>query len=312
MIKNGITPRFAEVGKIKIGGKGKETTSSGGKKFQTPVRFGEFVVTTTEKGSDGNYLRDEIMTTHLSEYNGGKDRKIHEIPIRLPWDSIDMNFFTSFQYYAGNKCQCRGDGETAIRYAADGSEKKISCNPDTCPLLTPDDKGATKCKVSGILSCQIPLGKMEVGGIYRFRTHSWNTVSAILAALEYLKENTRGILQGLPLKLKYLKKATQDHGNVGIVTIVLDGVEMMKMRELAFAEFESRVKIGFDMKELEDKARAAGVMIDTDDPADIEGEFYTDDEPEPVTGTSADAAAEALKSGPPEPPKPEAGQGSLL
>ena len=46
MIK-GLTPRFAEVGKIKIGGKGKQTTSANGKKFNPPVRFDHFVVTTT-------------------------------------------------------------------------------------------------------------------------------------------------------------------------------------------------------------------------------------------------------------------------
>jgi len=305
MIKHGITPRFAEVGKIKIGGKGRATTSSNGKEFNPPVRFDHFVITTTERDQDGNFIADAAMMKLLAAHTGSDKPK--EIPIRLPFDSIDLNFFTSYQMYTGNKCVCRGDGETATQYT-DKGERAVKCHPDTCEYLK-----AGKCKVSGILSCHIPLS-MEVGGLYRFRTHSWNSVSNILASLNYISEQTRGILQGLPLKLKFLKKATADHGNVPTVTIVLDGVEMMKMRELAFQEFESRVKIGFDMKALEDKAREAGVNIDTDDPEDIEAEFYAEDVTEPSPGVSADAAADKLKSQD-APPKAEAAQdknGSLL
>ena len=48
-IKKGLNPRFAEVGKIKIGGKGETKKTSGGKDFQIPVRYDHFVVTTTER-----------------------------------------------------------------------------------------------------------------------------------------------------------------------------------------------------------------------------------------------------------------------
>lgn len=283
-IQKGLNPRFAEVGKIKIGGKGETRPTKDGKStFQLPVKYDHFIVTTTEKGQDGNFVIDKEIMAKL-----GNTPK--EIPIRLPFDSIDLNFFTEFQYYHGNKCVCKGDGIKATR-VQDDKDVIISCEPDKCKYL--EDK---KCKVSGILSCHIPL-TMQVGAVHRFRTHSWNSVSNILASLEYIKENTNGILQGLPLKLVFLKKATAEHGNVNTVTVVLDGIEMMKMRELAWSEFENRTKLGLDMKQLENKARAEGFNNDTDDPEDIQAEFYTDAETVPVQiGTSADDAAEKLKA----------------
>lgn len=305
MIKNGLTKRFAEVGKIKIGGLGEHRKSKEGKDYRLPIRYEHFVVTTTEKNKEGDFITDSKIMEKL-----GKEPK--EIPIRLPFDSIDLNFFTSFQYYHGRKCVCHGDGETALRTNDKGIESKIKCEPDNCTYLKDE-----KCKVSGILSCHIPIS-MEIGGIYRFRTHSWNSVSSILAALEYFKENTRGILQGLPLKLKFLKKATADHGNVSIVTVVLDGIELMKMRELAYQEFENRTKLGIDMKLLEHQAKDAGFLIDTDDPADVEDEFYNESD-KPIVdaetvkpGVTAAETAEKLKE---EKPKAEAkkeDQGSLL
>lgn len=306
MIKNGITPRFIEVGKIKIGGKGEMKKSKEGKEFQLPIRYDHFVVTTTEKGKDGNYIPDHAIMKKLVEYCNGGD--VREIPIRLPFDSIDMNFFTSFQYYHGNKCVCRGDGESAERTAQDGSIKKIKCDPDACEYLKNE-----KCKVSGILSCHIPLS-MEVGGVYRFRTHSWNTVSGILASLKYFSDNTNGVLQGLPLKMKFLKKSTQDHGNVNVVTVVLDGIELMKMRELALVEYENRMKLGIDMKLLESQAREAGFTVETDDPEDVAAEWYpveTMTETEKRGPLSSNDVAEKITK-PTPPVEPSADSGSLL
>lgn len=289
MIKQGLSIRFAEIGKIKIGGLGEKRTSQNNKEFRLPVRFSHFVVTTTEKGADGNFIVDQEMMKQL-----GPEPK--EIPIRLPFDDIDMNFYTTFAYYHGAKRVCWGDGKTATRIDND-TEKTIECNPAKCPYSQPNEKGATRCRPSGILSCHIPIS-MEVGGIYRFRTHSWNSVSSILAALQYFYDNTNGVLQGLPLKLKFLKKATQEHGNVNIVTVVLDGIELMKMREMAFEEYKKRKEIGINMKQLENRAKVEGFLEDKDDPADVEAEYYTvhtdEDETEEDPGVSANEALTKL------------------
>ena len=59
-----LAPRVQELGKIKIGGKGPVRTSSGGKEFQPPKKFDHFVVTTRERGEDGNFLRDDQVHAH--------------------------------------------------------------------------------------------------------------------------------------------------------------------------------------------------------------------------------------------------------
>jgi len=58
MIKN-LTPGLPEVGKIKIGYKGEEMTSKGGKRFQPPKKLDHFLITGLERGADGNFLRNE-------------------------------------------------------------------------------------------------------------------------------------------------------------------------------------------------------------------------------------------------------------
>lgn len=285
-IKNGIYPRFAEVGKIKIGGKGEMKKSANGKDFQIPVRYDHFVITTTERDKDGNYKMDADIMKAL----GSSEPK--EIPIRLLFDDIDMNFHTSFCYYAGSKLICKGNGESAERTGKDEITKQVKCDPENCEFLS-----SGQCKVSGILSCAISYNP-EIGSVYRFRTHSWNSVSNILAALNYFSANTNGVLQGLPLKLKMIKKATAEHGNVNVVTIVLDGLELIEMRKQALAEYRNRMELGIDMKQLEMRAKEAGFEIDKDDPSDIEAEFYTVD---PVIvpqekGTSSDDAVDKLKT----------------
>lgn len=282
MIKNGLSERLGEIGKIKIGGKGDTRKSRNGKDFRLPVKYEHFVVTTTERGEDGNFVTDAKIMKLLGD-------KPKEIPIRLPFDDIDMNFHTSFQHYDGKKLRCKGNGETAESKNDKGEMKTIKCDPESCPRFK-----AEKCKVSGILSCMIPAS-MEIGGIYRFRTHGWNSVSNILSALKYFASNTNGILQGLPLKLKMAKKSTEEHGNVTVVTITIDGKELLEMRNLALLEHENRLKLGIDMKAIESSARKSGVMDDKDDPVDVSEEFYNENvEPEP-TGITSEQATEKLQ-----------------
>jgi hypothetical protein len=220
--------------------------------------------------------------------------KPKEISIRLPFDSIDMNFHTSFQSYAAKKLFCKGDGEFAERLQQDDSRKQIKCDPESCSVFQKD-----KCKVSGILSAMIPAS-MQIGGIYRFRTHSWNSVSNILAALKYFADNTNGILQGLPLKLKMVKKTTEEHGNINVATLIIDGVELLEMRNMALLEHENRLKLGIDMGKIEAEARESGVLQDTDEPGDVEDEWYPPEvEPEPA-GVTSKQATEKLQNQPKE------------
>jgi hypothetical protein len=298
-IKN-LTPRLAEVGKIKIGGLGEERTAKNGNKYRLPVRYNHFVVTTTERDATGNLIPDKDIMKQL-----GKDPT--EIPIKLLFDSIDMNFYTSYQYYHGKKCLCKGDGEKAQRWVTKDKKEpeltEIECNPDKCEYAV-----SGKCKVSGILSCLLTHFP-TFGGCYRYRTHGWNAVNNILAALEFFKSNTNGVLQGLPLKLVMLKKATAEHGNINTVSLVLDNIEIAKMRQLALQEYKNRKALGVNMVDYETKVKALDFHKDTDPEDIVQEEFYPEIEDaeytEPEKGVSADDLKKDLEKKSETEKKPE-------
>lgn len=295
-IKSGIFLGLSEVGKIKIGGKGEERKTGDGKKtYNLPVKFGHFVVTTTEKGTgkDKNFITDKAVMDVI-----GAEPK--EISIQFPFDDRHMNFRTSYMYYKGNKKQCEGNGEVAERKGSDGKITEGPCTLETCEFMNPKEVKGKKppalCKPSGILSCYIPASPHR-GGIYRFRTHGWNSTGGIMAALKQYSDYTDGVLQGLPFKLVFTKKSTEEHGNVPVVTLVLDGVELDGMRELVMKERQARVEFGTDIKLIEHTAKKDGFMEDTDDEADVEAEFYGENEPENEAGASSEDV-EAVMSEP--------------
>jgi hypothetical protein len=311
MIKNGLHKTLAEVGKIKTGYRGEKITSKGGHDFAPPKKLDHFIVTTTVRGADGNFVENGDLMSRL-----GKEPR--ELKIRLPFDSIDKNFFTQFQAYEGGHKVCAGDGESALRkgklsIVGEGTSAKlkldgevltsIACDPDTCPILK-----AGKCKVSGILSCFLPESG-DLGGVYKFRTHSWNAVSSILGALEFFASQTGGILMGMPLKLVMLKKSTEDHGAVNYATVVLDGEEIAGLRRLAIEERESRKLLALDVPKFEADAAKSGILDDLDPEDEVEAEWYTDDEePAPRKGTSgADLAATLAAQAKAPPPAGELG-----
>jgi hypothetical protein len=284
MIKRGIKPTFIEVGKIKIGGKGAKMTSKNNVTFRPPVKYGHFVITTTEKDKDGNYfVNDKIMKAI-----GDKPK---ELKIQFLFDDPDINFFTSFQLYDGKHCKCRGDGEKATWRNDDGSKKEIVCDPEKCQHLK-----SAACKVSGILSCQL-LDSTEAMAIYRFRTHSWNTVSGIMAALDAITNHPRNpnhILAGIPLKMKLIQKSTEEHGNVPVVTIVMDCENTGQMQTLLNSEYQSRIAYNVDIKQIESVAVKSGILVDNDDPSDVSEEFFPPKDDVKTKGVSSDEASKRL------------------
>lgn len=299
MIKNiGGKFRMPEVGKIKIGGKGEERTARDGKKWRMPVRFDYFLVTTTERGAEGNFLPDEQVMAELRLMAKLKQgEKLIEIPIRFPFNSVDHNFHTTYQYYHGRRRACYGDGVTAKRKHPEGHENagetySEDCDPDSCEFY---QNG--KCKISGILTCLLPASK-HFGGIYRFRTHGFYSVSGLLASLQYYSENTGGVLAGLPFRLIFMKKDTVDHGGVPVVAITMDRdlvKGMTEMRTLAIKEAEDQKRSGVDIKLIEQSAVDAGLLEDEEDP-DVGEEFYPPQEgyTPPLRGTSGDELEGAI------------------
>ena len=204
----GINPQLCECGKIKIGKKGKMVESKRGNNFRPPEKLDHFVVVTTTKDQNEDFVMDRAIMDQIGE-------KCIELPIRLLYDDPALNFPTSYACYDSAACQCRGDGEHAQK--ADGTI--IACDTDSCPLFQ-----QKKCKGNGVLSVLLDDAP-RVGGVYKFRTTSWNSIRNIISSLEFIRGITAGYLAGLPLVMTLQPKTTLIPGTKNTTTIYMVNVE---------------------------------------------------------------------------------------
>lgn len=302
-IKN-LNKRLVEVGKIKIGGKNPNKTYNGkdGQKHRAPVKFDHFAITTLEKDNKDNFIIDADIMSEL----GGKPKALD---ILLLSDDIDNNFMTSYAMYSGQKCQCRGDGEIATRrYTKDDKGKElaspeyreIKCDTETCPFfqesIVRNKKQPPKCKPSGILSVMLPQTK-KIGGVYKFRTTSWNTVINIISSLEAIKLITGGVLFGIPLKMELIEKPTEEHGKVKVVNIIYAG-SIQQLQIESGQQKQLRIDGSVSMVKQDSMVKKSGILEDDEPPEDIETEFYPAEETD-KPGTDGEDLAQTLAEKPP-------------
>ena len=144
MIRN-LTPRPAEKGRIKIGGLGEERKKKDGSgTYMLPVKFDHFEIVTMQRDAAGRFIPDKELMDLLMHAQGVN--KLLEIPIRLLFDDVDLNFFTRYSAYSGTRCVCSGDGEEAQRLGQDGKFAPVNC---PCERLESGYTGQPKCKPLG-------------------------------------------------------------------------------------------------------------------------------------------------------------------
>lgn len=259
-----IVPQLCECGKIKIGMKGESKQGKYGGNFRMPTKLDHFIVTTTAKNREGDFIKDEEIMAAIGE-------NCTSIPIRLLYDDPELNFPTSYAHYDSAACKCRGDGVNAR--TADG--KIIPCDPETCQAAI--DK---KCKPNGVLSVLLEDAP-TVGGVYKFRTTSWNSIRNILTSMEFIKGLTGGMLKGIPLTLTVRPKTTVIPGTSQTTTIYIVNVEYPGSIKSLMTQARDELSVRADsmalQQSLEDKAR---MLLDAPTPEDecrdIVEEFYPD------------------------------------
>ena len=275
-IKN-LCPGLMEIGKIKIGRKGQMKKSSGGNNFQMPQKLDHFLITTMERGGDNNFLLDENVHGMLGE-------SPKEIPVRLLYDDPELNFPTRYVCYNGKTMCCSGDGETASRLTQGGDYKEVQC---PCERQEPTYAGANKCKINGVLSVMID-GAGCVGGVWKFRTTSYNSVVGILSSLALIRRITGGRLAGIPLTMTVTPKSVADPVKGSQQTIYVVGLQyrgtVESLQNTGYQIAMNEAKHGVNMEMIEQEARRMltydGPALGADDSADdIVEEFY----PEEVT-----------------------------
>jgi hypothetical protein len=288
MIKN-LLPGLPERGKIKIGVKGKAVQSRKGTTFQPPEKLDHFVVTTLERGPDGNFVRDPAIHGMI----GDTPRRI---PITLLYNDIDLNFQSRYACYQGRRLWCAGDGEAAIRQLPNGPQT-VSC---TCERIDFDYKGSDKCKFNGTLSVMI-RGAGGLGGVWKFRTTSVNTVRNLTGSLQLIKAASGGVLAGLDLDLVLTPKAAMlpdgSQQTVYVVSVEFAGT----LDELQQISYERALKDARHIERIahvEDEARRLLAP-----PQSGKGVFQDDDGDDVVDELYPEQAAAALAG--PAPKRPE-------
>jgi len=291
MIKNFI-PRLAERGRVKIGEKGEMKTSQGGKQFAQPRKLDHMVITTMQRDAAGRLMPDTELMARLKPDGG----KITEIPVRLLFDDLDLNFFTRYACYRGVRCWCSGDGEAAQRLTGEnGNYQPVPC---PCERQDPMYQGQDKCKTLGTLMVLIE-GVNRVGGVWSFRTTSFNSVNAILSSMALIKTITGGPLAGIPLVMVLSPKTVTipTTGNsmvVFIVSLEYRGPET-ELAELGYELARRRVEHKVRMEVVEEVARkrlAAPHQEPVQEQEDTAAEFFPAGEaaetasPEPGSDTN--------------------------
>lgn len=280
----GLVPALPERGRIKIGIKGAMRKSRNGNEFQPPQKLDHFIVTTLDRQEDGNFLRDEAIHAVIGD-------KPTDIKVRLLYDDPSLNFPTRYAAYKGRQLWCSGDGETASRMDDDNKGRSnVKC---TCFRQDPEYKGADKCKMNGVLSTLID-GAGGIGGVWKFRTTSYNTIVGIMSSMAFLRQITGGPLANLPLTLQVRpKQATDPEGKQQTIYVV--GLEfpgdMEELQNRGHQIALDRATTHISIVHIEDEARRllsyapVNVPLPGDDESDVIEEFY----PEQVTGQTAPA-----------------------
>lgn len=229
--------RLPEIGRIKIGN-WRIMTKDGVRK-KIPNKLGHFVITTLDQDADGNWVPDVQTTKQLAYKGENPDAPKVVGPFVLPYDRAAENCYTTFAWYTKSKAQCIGDGNRCRRRKDDGTVIDSICDPDTCPDLNGKEKRCRPALVLGL----IPRDGVGFGGVYIFRSHSWNTVRAIQSQLALFAGQTmrfcgREALSGIPFHLCLRHRRTSDRDGVmreiQFVTLdFLDGGYMQFVQRLA-------------------------------------------------------------------------------
>lgn len=278
IVSSVLRPKLACIGYVKIGGKGKEVKSGGGKKFNIPEKYDHFRIRTRVRGADNNYLLDKGVHDRIGPAPT-------EIDIRFLWDEPEQNFKTSLTAWQDSKVRCQGNGARAFDRVLN---KEIQC---TCPLLRqhkgdyplksfPRPVGQVQCKPYGVLSFFLEAASVY-GGFHVFRTTSWETINSLTEALKLFKQNF-GILSWIPFKLivyphtvQYEENGQAKTSKAYAVSLVLRGNMEAAFQIAARAQAQRATALQITAGEYTPEQHAEAVQqVEQEDSQEIVSEFH--------------------------------------
>jgi len=233
----GRTHALPERGKIKIGGKGETRKSQGGGDYQLPVKYDHFVVTTMDKDGSGNFSPDTALMQSVAALTGQKADHLTTLPVRLLYDDIELDFGSRYACYSGKTLVCSGNGDKAQRLGPDGKYAERACTCERLEFGYAVTKESPLCKINGVLAVVIE-GMDTVGAVWKFRTTSFNSWSAMMGSMQFIQAVTGGKLAGIPLLLTLRpKQVTAPNGaqqTVYVVSLEFPG-DVAKLQSAGYA-----------------------------------------------------------------------------
>ena len=276
-------PSLPERGKIKIGKKGKERTSQGGTKYSPPEKLDHFIITGMDRNTDGNFIPDVALMKAIAEKTGQKAEKLTRIPVRLLYNDPALNLGTRYAAYKGRSVWCSGNGETARRAVTKAGQYEACECP--CERIEQGYEGDPKCKINGVLSVLVD-GAPGVGGVWKFRTTSFNSVDGLSGSLAFMAAMTGGQLANLPLELVLREKMgilpDGKQQKIYIVAIEYAG-NLDELRDAGYKIALENSKANLRIEHIEEEARKIMEVGDPeavfpgDDP-NVAEEFYPEGE----------------------------------
>lgn len=296
MLSDILKPRVCELGKIKIGEKGKEHTTQKGGSYRAPVKLNHFKITTMQKDNSGDYIPDVALMDSLSQY-ADPDGKLRQLPVAVLSNDIEEIMQVSYLAYQGKRLAARSDGKTLVRFFDSQSNKWL--NPPEERAWVPDwaeredDKGNKLFKLHTTLNVVIAAPQARWGGVYKFRSTSQITAEQLYSSLKHLQSLTGGFLRGLPLFMVLRPVQVSPKGKTTTVHVVhmeLRGPDLQAIQQQAVerARLELENRRHLEVARLEYKAMLAAPLGE-----DEEGEIGAEFHPEQVADATASSREES-------------------
>ena len=263
-LPKGLTPRIAEIGKIKIGylGEERKKKSSDGT-YRLPVKLDRFLVTGSARGKDGRLIIDETLMQDLCHDYGDADGKLRQIPIYVLSDDPDEILQARYVKYQGRVCLATCDGETLTTHR-EGVVEISECKGEH------EGKG---WKAHANFSCVIAHKRARFGGVYKFRTTSVISIQQLYGGLLHILSLTGGILVGIPLRLIVRPMQVSPEGKpttVYVVHVELHAADLGEIQQKALAAATYRAQHYSQIREAQRQYVALLSAPGDEDPDEIE------------------------------------------
>ena len=267
-----------------------------------PERYDHIELTGRERDSIGRLVPDLPLMKQLVEseeiptcggcerskelgFPGGLPRRL---PIYLPYNKLDLNLPNRLALYRSGTAFCVGDGEKGQRLkviteARGDGQPAVFGPPEPFGPCGPGclDFEGGRCKPNAKLQFILATQK-NVGGVFQFKTTSWNSIRNLIGSLEMIQTATGGMLQWIPLFFDVSPQTVQPKGggraNIAYIARVTFPGTPQQLLETVRDTLQLRAPLMAEIRQLEASIeRGVDWKEPPEEAADVEAEFYPEE-----------------------------------